>query len=352
MSKILTNKEIPHTMTLQGLEYLGHLARTVPKHGLIVEVGPLFGSSTWVLAKNAHPTVRVISIDTWEPQEWIHKIEAKFPGCRPFSKDAFEYYTRDCENITAYQGFSPQILGSWNESIDLFFDDATHGNPGFRESLDFYVPKLKPGGIAAGDDYATGWPDIITEVRSLGRTWKVQPEIIGRVWALMKPNGGTSSVYNKAGPYSEYDINVSVRMSDGEIIDQLPAGWAGRLHVKDEICALKVDWVTPRSDRLSGVYQTMDINKSMSEWAEFGKWIESSSPIRAFRGHLIGSRSNDLNLTYQTCNLVRGKQKRKHNKNTKAFRAGQWTDSQSELQIVGISALRCFVSEGATPVDG
>ncbi len=104
---IRINKDIPRTMTMAGLEYLGRLSKCVPENGTIVEIGPLFGSSTWVLAKNAHPSVKVISVDTWEPQPWIDKIEAKFPGCKPFSIEAFKYYTQDCENVTAVQAGAP-----------------------------------------------------------------------------------------------------------------------------------------------------------------------------------------------------------------------------------------------------
>src|SRR5579871_61910 len=114
---IKINRDIPYTMTLYGLEYLGRMARAVPKNGLIVEVGPLFGSSTWVLAQNCDPSVRVISIDTWEPQPWIDTIEEKFPGCKHFSKAAFDFYTADCPNVTAIQGFSPEVMGDFNETI-------------------------------------------------------------------------------------------------------------------------------------------------------------------------------------------------------------------------------------------
>ena len=127
-------------MTSDGLEYLGRIARSVPENGVIVEVGPLFGSSTWVLAKNAHPSVQVYSIDTWEPAPWIDKVEAKYRNCKPFSKEAFLHYTKDCPNVTAIQGWSPDIVKDWDLPIDVFFDDATHGDPGFTENMNFLLP--------------------------------------------------------------------------------------------------------------------------------------------------------------------------------------------------------------------
>ena len=291
MDEVQINYDIPRTMTLQGLEYLGRLAKTVPPGGVIVEVGPLFGSSTWVLAMNAPSDVKVISIDTWQPQPWIDKVEERFPGCKPFSKEAFDFYTSDCPNVVAYQGWSPQIMGTWDEPIDLFFDDATHGNPGFRQSLDFYLPKLKVGGIASGDDFASGWPDIVAEVSRQGRQWKTHPEVIGRVWAMIKPSDGaqnTPSIYSKAGPYSDKDIGVSVRMMNGEVQENVFSAWAGAPHSPEQISAIKIDWASPRSDGLSGVFQTMSVSKQVSPWATFGSWSEADSAITSFRGHLIG----------------------------------------------------------------
>lgn len=357
MAEILINKEIPRTMTLAGLNYLGHLARTVPKNGLIVEVGPLFGSSTWVLAKNADPSVRVISIDTWEPAPWIDAVEAKFPGCKNFSKDAFLYYTRDCPNVTAVQGYSPGIMGDWNETVDLFFDDATHGNPGFTESLNFFLPKLRPGGVASGDDYASGWPDIVNGVSALGREWGARPEIIGRLWAIVKPGGGAArqSVYQVAGPYSAHDLAVSVRTTEGETINCTPGAWAGHLHQHKMIDAVKIDWATPRTDGLSGCYQVMNKTGVSSKWAKFGEWANGTGAIRAFRGHLIGAQNAETQLGYQACCVINGKRNKIYTRNTRAFREGGWTeleapakpDKQGKMQpapkAAGVTALRIFI---------
>lgn len=347
MSSIAINNDIPRTMTIQGLEYLGRLARTVPKKGLIVEVGPLFGSSTWVLAKNADPSVRVITIDTWESEPWIKGIEAKFSDCKPFSREAFEYYTRDCANVEIIQGKSPFVMQmqNWNEEIDLFFDDATHGDPGLIDSLNYYLPKLKPGGIACGDDFASGWPDIVARVSDLGHHWGTRPEIIGRVWAIVKPypNGQTETIYSKIGPYTPYDLAVSVWTQSREKLECAPGAWSGKLHQKDAITALKIDWATTRSDRLSGVYQVKSADGWISPWASFGQWINAKVPVAAVRGHLIGKRAKDLQLSYQVCNIVKGPRNRLLTRNSKTFRDAEWTCGPDQTTVEGISALCCHV---------
>lgn len=349
MVEIRINPDIPRTMTLGGLEFLGRLARTVPKGGTIVEVGPLFGSSTWVLAKNADPSVRVISIDTWQPQDWIKSIQEKFPGSKPFSKEAFLHYTNDCPNVQAVQGMSPNVMKGWNEPIDLFFDDATHGDPGFTDSLAFYLPKLREGAIACGDDYAAGWPDIVAAVTRLARQWKTVPEVSGRVWALVKPSSTskTMSVYEKVGLFSPYDLSVSIRMRNGETITYPPLSWSGHLHRSTQIQAIKIDWATGQPGKLSGVYQLTDANGGLSPWILFGQWAETSASAINFRAHLVGNSSEKLKLSYQICNVIQGR-KQIVTRNTKAFKDGQWTDLGKKANVIGMSAIRCVVEPKAS----
>lgn len=344
MIDISINSEIPRTMTLQGLGYLGRLARTVPKNGLIVEVGPLFGSSTWVLAKNADPTARVITIDSWKPQEWVKAIEAKFPGCKPFSREAFEYYTRDCPNVEIVQGMSPSVMQNWNGEIDLFFDDATHGRPGFTDSLDFYLPKLKAGGIASGDDYASGWPHIIAGVSDLGHRWGTRPEIIGRVWAMAKPDhtGKSETIYSKVGPYTPYDLAISIQTKSGETLECAPVAWAGKLHQTDAITALKIDWAIAQTDTLSGAYQVRSTTSRTSPWISFGQWAEADGTVAAFRGHLIGAQTQALQFGYQACCIIVGK-RRLYTRNTETFRDWAWTSGPEAMEVQALSALRCYV---------
>lgn len=350
VDKVLINKNIPHTMTLKGLEFLGRLAKQVPENGTIVEVGPLFGSSTWVLSHNAHPSVKIITIDTWHPQEWVKAIEAKFPGCLPFGRAAFEKYIQDCKNVQIVQGMSPEVMKGFEGPIDLFFDDATHGNPGFRDSLDFYIPKLKPGGIACGDDYASGWPDIVSEVSALGKTWNTKPEIIGRVWAMSKPDasGKSAPIYDRVGPYSDYDVAISLRTASGKEIDSATGAWAGNLHqTADPIVAIKVDWAKPTANGLSGVIQTMGADHLPGDWVPFGQWSQPNGSITAFRAHLLNQGSAELRFRYQACCIVRGRRKA-FTRSTKAFSDGAWTawqETGSRARVSGICALRCYVDE-------
>lgn len=248
---ILKNPSIPSTMTSDGLDFLGMMAKSVPQNGVIVEIGPLFGSSTWVLAKNAHPSVKVFSIDTWEPAQWIDKVEAKYRNCKPFSKEAFLYYTRDCPNVTAIQGWSPEVVKDWGLPIDMFFDDATHGDPGFSENVNFFLPFVKDGSILCGDDYSSGWPDIVRVVDDLGESWGVHPEVSGRVWAMRKPDPKTenkSDIFSSVSDTSDDPtIAVECQTMSGKKYQMSDGIWSGALHKKDRLnqLSLSSNWTDP-----------------------------------------------------------------------------------------------------------
>jgi hypothetical protein len=322
---ILVNDDIPRTMTREGLVYLGRLARSVPENGVIVEVGPLFGSSTWVLAKNAHPSVRVISIDTWEPAAWVDKIEAKFPGCHPFSKDAFLHYVADCQNVEPIQGFSPDVMKDWSDPIDLFFDDATHGDPGFSDSLNFYVPLVKTGGVICGDDYASGWPDIVRGVRKLAKDLGgAEPEVIGRVWAMVKPDCGRSVSITEHIGMSDDGVRVKVKSSEKGWITAGSGVWAGQLHCVDSLTGLEISAQT--DDRtLHGFFQVRDLRGRLSAWTEFGNPIETNAPIAALRGHLTGPDSLQYEVQYQVCEVDLARRK---TANSKLITDCRWSNAE------------------------
>lgn len=51
-----------------------------------------------------------------------------------------------------------------NEFFDVIIIDADHSYEGVKQDIDAWLPKLKPGGIIAGDDYNTGWSGVIQAV--------------------------------------------------------------------------------------------------------------------------------------------------------------------------------------------
>lgn len=181
--------DVPGIMSMDELAFLAALARRVPQGGRIVEVGCFYGRSTNAMAR-ANPGAQITSIDKFENLDWTERYSSEFRGIPPFGLEAFESYTRDCANVTAIKGMSPDVVADWNEPIDMYFEDAVHGNPGLRRNLDFWFAHLRPGGVAAGHDYNLRFPDVKSEVDAWAARWNIPLRIVGSLWALRKPVPG------------------------------------------------------------------------------------------------------------------------------------------------------------------
>jgi hypothetical protein len=130
-------------MTEGELRCLEYLSSFVPEGGVVVEIGSLYGLSSYTWANSVPTSATVHCIDPWVREPWIVElVEKKIRDCPVFGYPAFEMFTKSCKNIVAHQGYSTPV--------DLFFDDAIHHNPGFRKNLRFWLKKVRPGGILCG----------------------------------------------------------------------------------------------------------------------------------------------------------------------------------------------------------
>lgn len=179
---------IPGQIEELALSEICRLARSVPAGGTIVEVGSLYGRSSFIWATAAPPGVKVVCIDPWERAQWIIDwVEKPFGVDRPFSIDAFRHYTRECSNITTIQGYSPDCVADWDEPIDLYFEDAIHEDPGFSRNVDFWLKHLKPGGIFAGDDFRGNYYDITRKVIDINAAWKSRLSLVESLFWMRRP---------------------------------------------------------------------------------------------------------------------------------------------------------------------
>jgi len=293
---ILINESIPATMDMEGLCYLGKLAKAVPEGGTIVEVGPLFGSSTWVLSKNAHPSVKIVSIDTWEPAEWIDR---RFPDGPEFSLATFKRMVADCPNVTPIQGWSPQVVSDWSKPIDLFFDDATHGDPGFSENLKFFQPFMHKNSILCGDDFAGGWPDIVRIISDLGESLGQPVEVTGRVWSLLC--NGSAPVSSRLGRWSGCELKTATTSRKGISSLGQPYMWAGNLHRRLPMRSLR-SWVTSGSENnVPFNYQVQDRDGSESKITAAGDKVSAPHYIRNIRFSLDDEFCKAWSINYRLC---------------------------------------------------
>ena len=192
---------VPGRTDLDELGFLGALANQVRPGGRIVEVGSFFGRTTCVMAQ-ANPRAQVIAIDTFQEAAWTRRYTRSSPAIPNFSKSAFDKFTRGFPNISSISGASPESVSDWTQPIDMYFEDAVHGNPSLKNNLDFWKAHLRPGGILCGHDYGHRFPDVKREVDAIAKTWNVEVRVVGSLWALQKPGALCDSVKEAALVFS------------------------------------------------------------------------------------------------------------------------------------------------------
>lgn len=341
------NLSIPRTMTKLGLQYLDRIAAAQRPGAVIVEVGPLYGSSTWTLARSAPEGCTVYSIDTWERAPWIIKNVEEKLGAPPFSKDAFMAFVADCPNVVPIQGYAPDVVSDWDKPIDVYFDDAAHGNPGFINNLSFFGKFVKPGGILCGDDYAQGSPDIVREVDALGASWGVRPEVMGRVWALRKPLDGqtrSTTVSEVLAPLPGPQITVTARCVGADPHLAPPLCWAGQLQKPGPLQAFRLDWVN-RPAGLEVFARCIGADRRQDEGVPSGTWAradEAESPILGLALELRGENADAWRLTYQIGVIRDGTAPFRERVNSPMAKAGSWVYAPNTG--TPISALRVELS--------
>jgi predicted O-methyltransferase YrrM len=197
------NLDIPGWMPEPELKILERLARDIPAGGAMLEVGPFCGRSSWCWSKSVDPSVSITCVDIWDPVEHPYsppaKLEAGAASDEDFGKTSsagghwgtrenFDYYTRDCDNVTAIQGRSPDDFADWPvDSLDLVFLDGLHHNPGFHADVVHWFRRVKPGGILCGDDCARTHPDVLWTIHDFAKDMEIPFAVDRRIWMMKRP---------------------------------------------------------------------------------------------------------------------------------------------------------------------
>ncbi len=228
-------QDTPRTMTLSGLQFLQALAAQ-RSSGCFLEIGPLFGSSTGAIdAGRADKSVPIHTIDTFDPAPWIVSRLGQ-----NLSRDAFEKYTSHIENLNIHQGFAPDVVKDvWADQIGFYFDDATHGDPGWTDNFTFFEPFFTEDAIICGDDFAGGWPHIVRNVYHLSNVMGAKLFVVGRVWAFTQADDWRiSDAIDSAFPRLK-GVALEVQHGD-QTRSNLAASWSWGLHRSDPLSAVRV----------------------------------------------------------------------------------------------------------------
>tara|TARA_R110002072_G_scaffold20532_8_gene74321 strand:- start:6611 stop:7621 length:1011 start_codon:yes stop_codon:yes gene_type:complete len=206
------NKQIPGQQSDFELRAIELVSQLVPEGGLAVEIGSLFGRSSWAWAKSIPQSAKLYCVDPWEPSPGSTPLEQRYGVS--YSIETFRKHLADCPNVQTIQGYSPNDVQDWDKKIDLFFEDAVHRNPIFEQNIDFWSSHLKQTGIACGDDYRPRYPDIVNGVNRLAKRLGRSIITVDFFWCLLPSEAevpGADAVRDKLLALSKeaYDFSLS-----------------------------------------------------------------------------------------------------------------------------------------------
>lgn len=163
-----------------------------------VEVGCLHGRSSSAISIAINKG-KLYCIDLWDNRETydstftdiqIESHKLPYKGLRN-SLEFFLENTKDRKNIIHIQGSSPECVSDWDNPIDFIFLDAGHENPNDKDNIDFWLPKIKPGGMFLGHDWYEDrrLPDINLNVEYMEDLLKQKVSIIPStsIWYFVLP---------------------------------------------------------------------------------------------------------------------------------------------------------------------
>ena len=151
---------------------------------VFVEVGAFLGKSTHYMATeifNSKKKVQFHVVDIWliesENQRKLAGNDSKslfLENLKPFLKKKW-FHVHHTPSIEASKLFE-------DKSLDFVLIDADHSYEAVKEDLRAWVPKIKPGGVIAGDDYTShthpgvrrAVDEYFPNVERVRRNWRVQ----------------------------------------------------------------------------------------------------------------------------------------------------------------------------------
>jgi superkiller protein 3 len=172
------------------------LALKVCPQGIFVEVGAFMGRSTAYLAcKIRDLPVELYVVDTWRGSGGadIRGDDQYTPMLVMNNGDLFDAFLDNMERCGVVQSLIPLRMRSLQAaklfcdgSVEFCYLDAAHDYDSVKADLSAWFPKVKSGGIIAGDDYCQDWPGV---VRAVNEFFADSGEIttIANSWVFRKP---------------------------------------------------------------------------------------------------------------------------------------------------------------------
>jgi predicted O-methyltransferase YrrM len=151
-----------------------------------VEIGVLCGKSTCYLMEeiqNQNKKIKVIAIDNFSAE--LRYLNPKLPAPEQLEEVAVanleEFFNK---GLTLITGDSAKTADNYkDEEFDFIFVDGDHSYEQAKLDITAWYPKLKKGGIIAGDDYHPNHIGVIKAVDELFPDKTVE----NYIWSYKKP---------------------------------------------------------------------------------------------------------------------------------------------------------------------
>lgn len=180
-------------MTTNDLESISTLSKLVPKNGVILEIGSLFGRSTVAWAMSCDPSVKIYCGDIFY-ENYIDNHPLDTPTAPVSGKlynawEEFQKNTKHFSNIIPLRGAAPDETNYNGDPVDLLFVDALHKNSIDWNIISHFAKFIKVGGIIAGHDYRKDYPDVTFNANKLSEIYKTPinsfDESYSSVWSIV-----------------------------------------------------------------------------------------------------------------------------------------------------------------------
>jgi len=158
-----------------------HMVSRAKNNSHFVEIGAWKGKSTAYMAveiANSGKTIKFDTVDTWlgSEESTHHKDPAVISGT------LYELFLENIrparDHINPIRSTSVTAAKLYQDhSLDFVFIDASHRYENVRQDIEHWLPKVKSGGMIAGDDIR--WAsvrkavkELLPEYENCGRWWQ------------------------------------------------------------------------------------------------------------------------------------------------------------------------------------
>lgn len=150
------------------------------------------------VVQDATGITRIVEVGIWQGRSTIYLADLIRRSDKPiffYAFDTFEGSAEHTQDIKAIAGQGKTLEGIFRDNLaasgckdyvkaikqdsvnaskrfedgtlDLVFLDGDHTYEAVKADINVWLPKIKPGGLIAGDDYQPSWPGVIKAVDEL-----------------------------------------------------------------------------------------------------------------------------------------------------------------------------------------